>query len=78
MGRFVDVNYSDNCCKCGAGLSGFQSKDYATPINGVIDPSMIDSFYTFCTSCGEWHDYEIERVCVVKSINVTSHKSIGK
>ena len=73
MGMFDYVNYQANCQKCGEPLEGFQTKDTACELV-TVEPSKCDHFYTSCDKCGTWHDFHVERECVVKGISV----SVGK
>ena len=71
MGMFDYVAYECDCEKCGEPLSNFQSKDAACNMD-TIGPSQVDYFYTTCDKCGSWHDFEVNRVCTVSSIDVSS------
>lgn len=69
MGMFDNIKYEHNCEKCGEPLVDFQSKDADCELN-TLTPDKVEHFYTSCGNCGTWHNFYVERECVVKEITV--------
>ncbi len=73
MGMFDFVRYTANCEKCGEPLKDFQSKDGECLLK-VIRPDQEDYFYSICEKCHTWHDFTVDRVCIVRNIEVQVKK----
>ncbi len=72
MGMFNWVKYEAKCKECGKELNGFQTKDGNEECTmKTVKPEEIDHFYTICRFCNAFHDFEVERVCVINNITVT-------
>jgi hypothetical protein len=56
MGCFDYVNYTCKCPKCGADVSGFQSKDGGCVFE-TKEMSDVLNFYTSCDQCSEWIEF---------------------
>ncbi len=71
MGLFNVVEYEADCIRCGVQLGEFQTKsgqDYPFDCS-TIQPHECINFYTSCTACGWWNEFEVrptavEIVCV--------------
>lgn len=57
MGMFDYVAYDDTCF-CGEKLEGFQTKDGPKTLD-TVNPGEIRNFYTSCTKCFKWYNYEV-------------------
>lgn len=60
MGMFDSIVPSEEhvpCPKCGAHLSGFQSKDGPCELK-ELKPYEVDNFYTGCSECGTWVEFD--------------------
>lgn len=56
MGMFDDVHFEMDCPKCGATVTGFQSKDLDCEL-AVVEPDALQNFYASCRSCGAWIEF---------------------
>lgn len=59
MGMYDDIKYEMDCPKCGAKVTGFQSKDgpccFAT-----LEFWEVDNFYSHCGECGTWIEFTLK------------------
>lgn len=58
MGMYDEMNVEIPCPRCGATVTGFQSKDGWCNLD-VIDASTVRSFYASCDNCEKWIHYYI-------------------
>lgn len=56
MGMFDWVNYECDCPKCGAKVTGFQSKDSTCELND-LKPTEVSNFYSSCDECHVWIEF---------------------
>lgn len=57
MGLFNYVDYEVACPKCGAPVSGFQTKDGDCCMD-TVKPHQVSNFYSSCDKCGFWVEYK--------------------
>ena len=65
MGMFDYVDYTCKCPKCGAEVTGFQTKSGECTLS-TISPEKAGYFYSSCEECDAW----IEGETVVKDYQV--------
>ena len=75
MGMYDNVNYADNCCKCGEPLKDFQSKDGPCTLS-VLQPAEVEEFHTMCDHCRRWHQYTVR--VVPASVVVTLKEEVDE
>lgn len=56
MGMYDYIDFKAPCVKCGTEILNWQSKD-GDCVLGTLQPLQVNHFYSYCPSCGEWHDY---------------------
>ncbi len=56
MGMFDWIKYEMDCPKCGARVSGFQSKDEGCTL-ATLEFWEVDNFYDSCPKCGAWIEF---------------------
>ena len=56
MGLFDYVDAPDITCRCGAVVTGWQSKDGPCEL-GVISTANVDNYYAPCDACHAWHEF---------------------
>ncbi len=69
MGMFDYVKYEANCQNCGSSLNDFQTKEGVCELE-TLEPCQVDNFYTSCDACKTWHEFHVNRTCIVNSIKV--------
>ena len=73
MGMFDYIDYECRCPNCECMLNDFQSKDGPCGLE-ILEPYMVDSFYTRCKGCGFWVVGRVERDCVVVDIQISAEE----
>ena len=58
MGMFDYVKYKAPCCKCGAEITEWQSKDYNCSMS-KISVKQVTQFYGSCLKCHAWNEYDV-------------------
>ena len=73
MGMYDLVSYKDNCRRCNAELTGFQTKDTECMLE-TVHPSETRRFYTSCDKCDLWHEFlvvvkDYQVICCTRDLN---------
>ncbi len=56
MGMYDDIKHEMDCPKCGARVSGFQSKDGGCML-ATLEFWAVNNFYASCPSCDTWIEF---------------------
>lgn len=76
MFDYVTVEPQQYCRNCGAELNGWQSKDGNCTLD-TIHFSFVNSFYTDCNVCHEWHEYRRKRAASIEEYELLPHGGVG-
>ena len=60
MGMFDYVAFEMECPKCGAKVTGFQTKSTEC-ILATVSPVLAHNFYSSCDECGVWIEFTQEK-----------------
>ena len=71
MGMFDDVKFELDCLKCGARVTGFQTKDREIPMMDMLDPLDLMHFYSSCDKCDAWIDVRRRRATSMEDFVIT-------
>ena len=67
MGMYDNINYECVCPRCHNKVDGFQSK-CAECVLDMLEPWQVKNFYSSCSVCGAWLEFDVEPPTEVKFV----------